>query len=694
MSDKNTGKLSIHTENIFPIIKKWLYSEHDIFIRELISNAIDAMSKRKAIDTEVPAEDFKINIKINKKKKTLEISDNGIGMTATEVKKYINQIAFSGAEDFVEKFKDKQSSIIGHFGLGFYSSFMVAKKVTIDTLSYKKGTKPAFWECEGETDYILEEGKRKDIGTTITVFLNKDSDEYLEESKIKELIQKYSNFMPFPIFVGKEKEPVNQKEALWLRKPKDITDDEYKDFYKKMFNDWNDPLFWIHLDVVFPFNLKGILYFPKIKNQLEVNQGKVKLFCNNVFVADDLKEIIPEFLLLLKGGIDIPDIPLNVSRSFLQHDKQVQKISAYIIKKIADSLKSIYKEDRKKFEGFWEDIHYFIKYGMLTDEKFSDAMRDLMIFKTTQGDFVSIEEYRKRNKSEDKPQKIFYAQSENMQVSYLNMMKEQGIEVIFADSVIDSHLFQHLEQKNSEITFVRIDSEINENLITKDKAEVVDSTNRTTSEKIKEIFDTVLNDKVEASFTKDDYAKFIKAHPSVINIISPFIRTENEFTYIEPYKIPFETREKIGSEALTELMKKVHLGITTEPKYLKSTVIPAMVVFNEFMRRFQEMNAMMTMGNNDMLKTHNIVVNPENETIKKILKFSDENKQDKVELLVNYVHELALLEQKQFTGEELHSFNDKRSDFFPSILNQTCKSRSGNLHLFSRFIVIHTVMIS
>ena len=659
MADKNMGKLSIHTENIFPIIKKWLYSEHDIFLRELISNAIDAMNKRKAVDENVKPEDLKINIKINKKKKTLEISDNGIGMTGTEVKKYINQIAFSGAEDFVEKFKDKQSSIIGHFGLGFYSSFMVAKKVTIDTLSYKKGTKPAYWECEGETDYILNDGKKKETGTTITVFLNKDNEEYLEESKIKELIQKYSNFMPFPIFVGKEKEKANQEEALWLRKPKDVTDDEYKDFYKKMFNDWNDPLFWIHLNVDFPFNLKGILYFPKVKNQMEVNQGKVKLFCNNVFVADDLKEIIPEFLLLLKGGIDIPDIPLNVSRSFLQHDKQVQKISAYIIKKIGDSLKAIYKEDRKKFEGFWEDIHYFIKYGMLTDEKFSDAMREMMIFKTTQGDFVSIEDYRERNKSEDKPQKIFYAPSENMQVSYLNMMKEQGIEVIFADSMIDSHLFQHLEQKNSEITFVRIDSEINENLVNKDQAEVVDENNRTNSEKIKEIFDTILNDKVEASFTKDDYAKFIKENTDVINTISPFIRTENELTYIDPYKIPHAKREEIGKKAFDEIMKKVHLGITTEAKYLKSTSIPAMVVFNEFMRRFQEMNAMMTMGNNDMLKTHNIVVNPENETIKKILKLNDENEQEKVELLVNYVHELALLEQKQFTGEELASFIEK-----------------------------------
>ena len=453
MTDKKTGKLSIHTENIFPIIKKWLYSEHDIFLRELISNAIDAMNKRKAIDPEVKSEDLKIEIKTNKKKKTLEVIDYGIGMNATEIKKYINQIAFSGAEDFIEKYKDKQSSIIGHFGLGFYSSFMVAKKVTIDSLSFKKGSHPAFWECEGETEYKAEDGKRKDIGTTVTVYLNKDNEEYLEEHKIKELIEKYSNFMPFPIFLNKEKEAINQKEALWLKKPKDVTDEEYKEFYKKLFHDWDDPLFWIHLNVDFPFNLKGILYFPKIKNQLEMNQGKVKLFCNNVFVADDLKQIVPEFLLLLKGGIDIPDIPLNVSRSFLQHDQQVQKISQYIIRKIADSLKDIFKEDRKKYEGFWDDIHYFIKYGILSDEKFSEAMKDHIIFKTTQDDFITIKEYRERNKSKDKPQKIFYAQSEDTQVTYLNLMKEQGIEVIYSHPIIDSHLFQHLEMKDRDVTF-------------------------------------------------------------------------------------------------------------------------------------------------------------------------------------------------------------------------------------------------
>ncbi|HHE38038.1 MAG TPA: molecular chaperone HtpG [Candidatus Cloacimonetes bacterium] len=656
MTDKKTGKLSIHTENIFPIIKKWLYSEHDIFLRELISNAIDAMNKRKAIDPEVKSEDLKIEIKTNKKKKTLEVIDYGIGMNATEIKKYINQIAFSGAEDFIEKYKDKQSSIIGHFGLGFYSSFMVAKKVTIDSLSFKKGSHPAFWECEGETEYKAEDGKRKDIGTTVTVHLNKDNEEYLEEHKIKELIEKYSNFMPFPIFLNKEKEAINQKEALWLKKPKDVTDEEYKEFYKKLFHDWDDPLFWIHLNVDFPFNLKGILYFPKIKNQLEMNQGKVKLFCNNVFVADDLKQIVPEFLLLLKGGIDIPDIPLNVSRSFLQHDQQVQKISQYIIRKIADSLKDIFKEDRKKYEGFWDDIHYFIKYGILSDEKFSEAMKDHIIFKTTQDDFITIKEYRERNKSKDKPQKIFYAQSEDTQVTYLNLMKEQGIEVIYSHPIIDSHLFQHLEMKDRDVTFVRIDSEINDNLIDKEKKEIVDASNRTNSDKLKEIFDKTLNEKIEASFNKDDYAKFIKKHPDAINTLAPYIRTKDDFTYIKPYDIPFNIREKLGKDVFSEILGKVYLSVTTEMKFLKTKSIPAMVVFNEFMRRFQEMNYLSQPKESDMLKNHTVIVNPENETIKKVLRFYEEGKIEEAKLLINYVHELALLEQKQFTGKELKLF--------------------------------------
>ncbi len=651
MAEKNIGKLSIHTENIFPIIKKWLYSEHDIFMRELISNSVDAMNKRKVIDSDLK-DDLKIEIKINKKKKTIQVIDYGIGMTATEIKKYINQIAFSGAEDFIEKFKDKQSTIIGHFGLGFYSSFMVAKKVTIDSLSYKKGTKPAYWECEGETEYSASEGKRESIGTTVTIHLNKDNEQYLEENKIKELIEKYSNFMPFPIYLNKEKEQVNQNEALWLRNPKDVTDDEYKEFYKQLFHDYNDPLFWIHLNVDFPFNLKGILYFPKIKNQIELNTGKVKLFCNNVFVADDLKGIIPEFLLLLKGGIDIPDIPLNVSRSFLQQNQQVQKISKFIIKKVADSLKDIFKTDRKKYEGFWEDINQFIKYGVLTDEKFADSMKDQLIFKTTDDDYVTIDEYKTRNKSDDKPQKVYYAQSEDTQVSYLKLMKEQGIGVIYSNSVLDNHIYQHLEMKNNDVTFVRIDSEINENLI--DKKE---GANAKDSGKIEMIFNNALNENIEASFSKDDYAAFLKKHPKAATVLTPFITTKDDNTKIKPYEITTSVKEELGDEAFNEIVQKAFIEIKTETKHLKSKDIPAMIVFNEFMRRFQEMNMLNKPdGGMDMLKNHTLIVNPENKTIKKILKLNDKGEMNKVKLLTNHIHDLAMLEQKRFTGKELHTF--------------------------------------
>ncbi|MBC8415765.1 MAG: molecular chaperone HtpG, partial [Candidatus Cloacimonetes bacterium] len=395
------------------------------------------------------------------------------------------------------------------------------------------------------------------------------------------------------------------------------------------------------------------------KNQIDINSGKVKLFCNNVFVADDLKGIIPEFLLLLRGGIDIPDIPLNVSRSFLQQDQQVAKISHFIIKKVADSLNEIFQSDRKKYEGFWEDINHFIKYGILTNEKFNKSMRDLVIFKSSQEDFVTVKEYQERNKSKDKPQKIYYAQSEDTQVSYLKLMKEQGIEVIFSSSILDNHLFQDLEMKNKDVTFIRIDSEINENLIDKDKKEVVDAANKTISDKIQEIFNNTLNEKIEASFSKDSYGEFIKKYPESVSILAPFIRTQDDFTYIKSYEITPSAREKLGDEAYTEIIKNTYFEIKTETKHLKSKNIPAMIVFNEFTRRFQEMNFMQQSTDFDMLKNHTLIVNPENETIKSILKLAEKGKKDKVELLIKYIHELALLEQKRFSGKELTAFIEK-----------------------------------
>ncbi|MBS3742078.1 MAG: molecular chaperone HtpG [Candidatus Cloacimonetes bacterium] len=590
--EKKKGTLSIHSENIFPIIKKWLYSEHDIFLRELISNSVDAMQKRAAIESDIDKEQLKIEVKIDKTNNTIKVIDYGIGMDAEEVEKYINQIAFSGAEDFVEKYKDKQSDLIGHFGLGFYSAFMVAEKVTIDSLSYKEDADPVYWECDGKREFVIAEGERKKVGTTVTIHVNKDNKQFLDAQKIKDLIKKYSNFVPFPVYVNKEKEPVNLEEALWNKEPSQVEDKEYKEFYKKLFNQYEDPLFWIHLNVDFPFKLKGILYFPKIKRNLDINQGRVKLYCNNVFVADDLKQIIPEFLLLLRGGLDIPDIPLNVSRSFLQEDKQVRTVSKYIIKKVADSLKKKFKDDREEYQKLWEDINHFVKYGIVTEDKFYEAMKDNIIFKTPKDEYLTIEEYKTRNPSDEKMHKIYYAKSEDTQLSYLKMMEEQGIDVLIQSSVIDGHLFQKLEMQEGDVQFVRVDSEVNENLVNKDQDEIVDKDNKTPSDKIKEIVENALdNDK-----------------------------------------------------------------ITVQTKSLKSKSIPGMVVFNEQIRRMQEMNNFTMMQDADLLANHTFVVNTENETVKKLLKLSETDKKNEISLLCNFIHDLAMLEQKQFTGKELQTF--------------------------------------
>ena len=648
------GSLSIHTENIFPIIKQWLYSEHDIFLRELISNAVDAINKRKYADPEFKEEDMKIEVKLDTKKNAIEVSDTGIGMTAEEIKKYINQIAFSGAEEFVSKFKDVQNSIIGHFGLGFYSTFMVAKKVTIDSLSYLPDSVPAYWECDGSTDYIMKEGKRKTVGTTVTVYLNEDSLIYADEGKIQEILEKYCNFTPWPIMFKRKQ--VNMKEALWNRRPQEITEEEYKEFYKKLFHDWEDPVFWIHLNVDFPFNLKGILYFPKLRNEPDFFKGEVKLYCNNVFVADNLEELIPEFLLLLKGGIDIPDIPLNVSRSFLQNDAQVQKISRYIVKKVADRFNEIFKEDRKKYEELWKDINSFIKFGLIKDDDFFEAMKDIILFKSASGDYVTLEEYKTRNKSEGEKTRIWYASSEDTQVTYLKMMKEQGIEVIFQDSPLDNHLYQHLEYKFNNIEFVRVDSELNDLLINKDKKELVDLENRTDSEKLTEIFYRALGQNVEASFSKESYGDFLKKHPQAANILAPYIKNEGDRIIINLYDIPPAVREQLGKSTLDDLFDHVYTELKVEVKSLKTPEIPSMIVFNEFMRRWHDMESFVHNANPGMLKPHTLVVNQENPIIKKILELDAAGKKEEVKTLCNYVHQLSLLEQGAFSGDELKEF--------------------------------------
>ncbi|HPI25880.1 MAG: molecular chaperone HtpG [Candidatus Cloacimonetes bacterium] len=649
------GALSIHTENIFPIIKKWLYSQHDIFLRELVSNAVDAISKRKYADEAFKAEDAKIEIKLDKSKKTLQVIDCGIGMTADEVKKYINQIAFSGAEEFVNKFKDVQSNIIGHFGLGFYSSFMVAEKVTIDTLSYAEGSNPAFWECDGSTEYSMSAGKRKEVGTTITIYFNSDSEDYAKDEKVKEILERYCNFMPVPImFDGKQ---INQTEALWNRKPKDVTREEYVKFYQDVFHDYNEPVFWIHLNVDFPFNLKGILYFPKLRNEPEFFKGEVKLFCNNVFVADNLEDLIPEFLLLLKGGIDIPDIPLNVSRSFLQNDSQVKKISKYIIKKVSDHFNETFKEDRKKYEEYWDDINTFIKFGMLKEDDFFDAMKDIAIFKSATGDYLTVEEYKARNAASGDTTKIWYAASEDTQVSYLNLMKEQGMEVIYQSSPLDIHLYQRLESKLDKVEFVRVDSEVNDILVNKDsKALDAADINR-----LQKIFYGALGQKVEASFSKDSYKDFLKKYPLAATALTPFIRQDGEQTLINMLELPDAVRTELGEAAIKEMVEEHSFTeLKVEVKSLKTKDIPGVIVFSEFMRRWHDMDMVSRPGaSSGMLKHHTLVVNPENEVIQKLLDLDKAGKNEEVSVISGYIHDLSLLEQKAFSGDELKSFISK-----------------------------------
>lgn len=653
MATKKTekGALSIHTENIFPIIKKWLYSQHDIFLRELISNAVDAISKRKYADPGFVAGDMKIEVVLDKGKKTLQVIDTGIGMTADEIRKYINQIAFSGAEEFVNKFKDVQANIIGHFGLGFYSSFMVADKVTIDSLSYAEGSEAAYWECDGTTEYKMSAGKRKEIGTTITLYFNEDSADYSGDSKIKEILERYCNFMPYPIiYDGKQ---VNQLEALWNRSPKDVKPEEYIEFYKQVFHDYKEPVFWIHLNVDFPFNLKGILYFPKLRNEPEFFKGEVKLFCNNVFVADNLEDLIPEFLLLLKGGIDIPDIPLNVSRSFLQNDSQVKKISAYIIKKVADHFQATFKEDRKKYEQYWEDIQTFIKFGLLKETEFFDAMKDIVIFKSASGDFLTVEEYKARNASSEDKTRIWYAAGEDTQVSYLNLMKEQGIEVVFQSSPLDTHLYQQLESKLEKIEFIRIDSEVNDILVDKDSA----ASSGDTVFKLQSMFYKALGQSVEASFSKESYAEYLKKHPQAATILTPYLIQKDEQTIVKPLELPAKVREELGADALKAIQEHVYTELTVDVKSLKSKEIPAMIVFSEYMRRWHDMDMVSRMnGGADMLKYHTLVINPEHAVIQKLLALESAGKQEEVETICAYIHDLSLLEQKPFSGEELKKF--------------------------------------
>jgi molecular chaperone HtpG len=618
---KENGNISIHTENIFPIIKKWLYSDKDIFVRELISNGCDAISKLKRLSSMGEAKiaeetKFEVVVSVNKDNKTIKFIDNGIGMTAEEVKKYINQVAFSGAEDFLSRYKDKMdenNQIIGHFGLGFYSAFMVSEKVTIDTLSFVEGSDPVRWICEGGTEYKIEESDYNQRGTTITLFIAEDSEELLDEFKLREIINKHCSFLPIEIYLineteekkeDVEKKPLNDTTPLWLKAPKDCTDEEYKDFYKKVFLDFNDPLFWIHLNVDYPFNLKGILYFPKLKHEFEATEGQIKLYNNQVFVADNIKEVIPDFLMLLKGTIDCADLPLNVSRSFLQKDSTVTKISRHIVNKIADKLTELFKEDRAKYDNFWNDIHIFIKYGCLRDQKFYDKVKDIIVYKTINSEYISLKQYLEANK-EKHENKVFYVNDEKQQAQYIKMFKEHGLDAVILNSTIDNHFISFLEMNENGVKFNRIDSDLSETL--------------------------------KSAEDKNE--------------------TSGEFN---------QDLEKLFKENLENDKLKI------EVQGLKTIDIPAIMLLSEHSRRMQEMNNMF--GGMDMRsmfpEEQTLVLNRNNALIKSILELNkDEERKEDVKLVCEHVYDLAVMSHKQLDAEAMSKFINRSN----TILNRIVK---------------------
>ncbi|MGN6248448.1 MAG: molecular chaperone HtpG [Ginsengibacter sp.] len=495
------GSIRVQTENIFPIIKKFLYSDHEIFIRELVSNAVDATQKLKALSSlgEVKGDigNTEIHVKIDKDKKTLTISDKGIGMTEEEVDKYINQVAFSGAEEFLEKYKGKnEANIIGHFGLGFYSSFMVSDKVELISKSYKEGSKAVRWECDGSPEFTLEETKKKSRGTDVVLFINEESKEFLDPDRIRHMLEKFCRFLPVPIFF--EDKQINNPTPAWTKKPSDLTDKDYQEFYKELYPFSEPPLFWIHLNVDYPFNLTGILYFPKVKTSYEIQKDKIQLYSNQVYVTDEVKDIVPEFLMLLHGVIDSPDIPLNVSRSYLQGDPNVKKIGSYITRKVADKLDELFKENRKSFEEKWESLGLFVKYGMITDDKFLEKANKLNLFEDAKGDkFYTLEEYRAatENLQKDKDGKlvILYTTEPVQQNSFIKAAEQKGYVVVKLETLVDAAFINNMEMKWNDVRFTRVDADITDNLI--NKSENTESVlTKEEEEKLKELFKVEIPD--------------------------------------------------------------------------------------------------------------------------------------------------------------------------------------------------------
>lgn len=536
-----TGKIGVTTDNIFPVIKKFLYSDHEIFLRELVSNAIDATQKLKTLSSfgEFKGElgEMNVRVTVDKEAGTLTVSDRGIGMTAEDVDKYINQIAFSGAEEFLEKYKDNANAIIGHFGLGFYSAFMVAKKVEIRSLSYKEGAVAVKWECDGSPEYTLTPTEKSDRGTDIILYIDDENKKFLEQSEIDALLKKYCRFLPVPVISGKEQEwkdgkyvdtdrdkVINSTEPLWTRKPSDLTDDDYRKFYHDLYPGQEDPLFWIHLNVDYPFNLTGVLFFPKIKNNFEVTKNRIQLYCNQVYVTDSVEGVVPEFMMLLQGVIDSPDIPLNVSRSYLQSDTAVKKISGYITKKVASRLEEIFRTDRADFEKKWDDVKIFIQYGMLTDQKFCDAAMKFTLLKDTEDKYYTLEQYRTLiegyQTDKDGDMVYIYTTDPVAQFTYINAAKEHGYNVLVMDGQLESHFIGLLENKIEKSRFVRVDAESVENLIPKSDKPQVELSGRQRD---------MLTDMFRSQLPAVDKAEFLVSFEALSEQANPILITQSEY---------------------------------------------------------------------------------------------------------------------------------------------------------------------
>jgi molecular chaperone HtpG len=626
---KEKGSISIHTENIFPIIKKFLYSDHEIFLRELVSNAVDATQKLKKLASlgEFNGElgDLKIEVSFDKKKKTITVSDKGIGMTADEIKKYINQIAFSGATEFVEKFKDKTDAkdIIGKFGLGFYSAFMVADKVEVISKSYQPESDAAKWTCDGSTEFEISASKKETRGTDVILHINSDSEEFLDEWRLKSILEKYCKFLPVEIKFGTKEESVedgedqegkkkyktvtsdriiNNTQPLWTKSPNDLKDEDYLKFYKELYPFSEDPLFWIHLNVDYPFNLTGILYFPKVKNDFELQKNKIQLYSRQVFITDEVKDVVPDFLMLLHGVLDSPDIPLNVSRSYLQSDANVKKISQHITKKVADKLQELYKKDRADFEKKWDDINIFVKYGIISDEKFYDRAKDFSLLKNSEGKYFTLEEYKEKVKAnqtdKDKQLIYLYASDAGKQHSYIEAAKNKAYDVLLMDGILDNHFINTLEQKLEKTHIKRVDSDTADKLIDKDE-------------------------KLETVLTKEE-------QDQVKSIFDKAINNSNMTVSVE-------------AMAMDDL--------------------PVVITMSEFMRRMKDMAKMGGGGYafmGSMPDSYSVAVNGNHGIIQKILKAETEEQKVK---LAKQAYDLALLSQNMLTGADLTNFIKRSVEF-------------------------------